>query len=223
VDLPLFETNRRRRPKALFVGLASLTLHTALIVGAVYGTLHSRPSDVRVKLDTTVVLLTPEPKVPDRQPVQVIEPLRGFQTVVVPTVIPNAVPPLDLEEHFDPKDYTGVGLEGGRADGVIPRQDGVYSEAVVDERPALLSAPPPRYPPILREAGIQGRVVLAAIVDTLGRAEPGSIKIVASANPAFDTPTRAWILGAQFRPARVHGQAVRVHITLPVDYSLSPS
>ncbi len=223
MDLPLFETNRRRRPKALFVGLASLTLHTAFIVGAVYGTLHGRPGDMTVKLDTTVVLLTPEPKVPDPRPVQLAEPLRGFQTVVVPTVIPNTVPPLNLEEHFDPKDYTGVGVEGGRANGVIPQEDVVYSEAVVEERPALLSAPPPPYPAILRQAGIQGRVVLAAIVDTLGRAEPGSIEILASANPAFDTPTRAWILAAQFRPARVHGQAVRVHVTLPVDYSISPS
>jgi TonB family protein len=223
MDLPLFETNRRRRPKTLLVGLGSLTVHTGLIAAAVYGTLQSGPRDLTVKVDTTVVLLTPEPKVPDPQPVQIAEPLRGFQTVVVPTVIPNTVPPVDLVEHFDPKDYTGVGVEGGRADGVRPRDEVVYSEAVVEERPALLSAPAPFYPPILRQAGIQGRVVLAAIVDTLGRAEPGSIKIVASANPAFDTPTVTWILGAQFRPARVHGQAVRVHITMPVDYALSPS
>src|SRR2546427_12382877 len=64
----------------------------------------------------------------------------------------------------------------------------VYSEAVVEERPALLSAPPAPYPTLLRRAGIQGRVVIGAIVDTLGRAEPGSIEIVDSPNPAFDTP-----------------------------------
>jgi len=224
VDLPLFETNRRSRPKAVFgVGFASLTLHSALIVGAVYGTLHSKSGDTTVKLDTTVVLLTPEPKAPDQQPVPLAEPLRGFQTVVVPTLIATNVPPLDLEEHFDPKDYSGIGVEGGRADGVVPREDVVYSEAVVQERPALLSAPPPPYPPLLKRAGIQGRVVLAAIVDTLGRAEPGSIEIVASPNPAFNTPARAWILNVLFRPARIHGQAVRVHVTLPVEYSIRPS
>jgi len=223
VDLPLFETNRRRRPKALLVGLVSLTLHTALIVGALYGTLHGGPGDTAVKLDTTVVLLTSETKVPDPQPLQLAEPLRGFQTVVVPTVVPATVPPLDLEEHFNPKDYSGIGVEGGRADGVVPPEDIVYSETVVEERPALLSAPPAPYPTLLRRAGIQGRVVIGAIVDTLGRAEPGSIEIVDSPNPAFDTPTRAWILHAQFRPARMHGQAVRVHVTLPLDYSIRPS
>jgi len=66
-------------------------------------------------------------------------------------------------------------------------------------------------------------VVIAAIVDTLGRAEPRSIEIVDSPNPAFDTPSRAWILTAHFRPARMHGQAVRVHVTLPLDYSIRPS
>src|SRR5205814_10704267 len=90
------------------------------------------------------------------------------------------------------------------------------------ERP-LLRPPPPPYPPLLKRAGIQGRVVLAAIVDTLGRAEPGSIEIVASPNPAFNTPARAWILNVLFRPARIHGQAVRVHVTLPVEYSIRPS
>lgn len=223
MDLPLFETDRRRRPEALWVGLVSLTLHTALIVGVLYGTLHGGASDTTVKLDTTVVLLTSGPKVPDPQPVQLAEPLRGFQTVVVPTVVPTTVPPLDLEEHFDPKDYSGIGVEGGRADGVVPPENIVYSETVVEERPALLSAPPAPYPTLLRRAGIQGRVVIAAIVDTLGRAEPGSIEIVDSPNPAFDTPTRAWILQAQFRPARMHGQAVRVHVTLPLDYSIRPS
>ncbi len=224
MELPLFETNRKRRPRAVFgVGLVSLTLHTALIVGAVYGTLHSMPGETTAKVDTALVLLTPESKVPDPPPMPLAEPLRGFQTVAVPATIPTGVPPLDLEEHFDAKDYSGIGVEGGRADGVVPPQDAVYAEALVEERPALLSAPPPPYPAVLKRAGVQGLVVLTAIVDTTGHAEPGSIEIVASPNPAFDTPTRAWILQAQFRPARVHGQAVRVHVTLPVDYSIRPS
>src|SRR3989442_6100054 len=59
VDLPLFETNRRRRPKALLVGLVPLTLHIALILGALYATLHAGPSDTTVKLATTVCPLAP--------------------------------------------------------------------------------------------------------------------------------------------------------------------
>ncbi|PYO79273.1 MAG: hypothetical protein DMD67_03140 [Gemmatimonadetes bacterium] len=99
-------------------------------------------------------------------------------------------------------------------------QDAVYAEAVVEERPALLSAPPAPYPDLLKQAGIQGRVLLRAIVDTTGHAEPNSVEIISSPNPGFDVPARMWVLRAVFRPARLHGQAVRVHITLPIDYSL---
>jgi periplasmic protein TonB len=221
VELLLLETKKRTNQKARFgVGVTSLVLHVVLIAGAVYATVAARPADTSVKVDTTVVLLSQEQKAPEQPKVQLVEPLKGFQTVVVPTVIPATVPPIDLQEKFDPKDYTGIGVEGGRADGITPPADAVYAEAVVEERPALLSAPPPPYPDILKQAGIQGRVLLSAIVDTTGRVEPNSIQIVKSPNPAFDLPARSWVLQALFRPARLHGQAVRVHVTLPIDYSI---
>jgi len=168
-----------------------------------------------------MVYITQETKQPDQPPPPELNvQLKGFQTVVAPTDIPTNIPPVNLQEHFDPKDYSGVGVEGGRADGIVPREDAVYAEAVVEERPALLSAPPPPYPDLLKQAGIQGRVLLRAIVDTSGHAEPNSVEIISSPNPGFDAPARMWVLRAVFRPARLHGQAVRVHVTLPIDYSL---
>lgn len=221
MELLLFETKKRTNQKARFgMGVTSLALHAVLIVGAVYATLAARPTDTAVRIDTTVVLLSQEQKAPEAPKVQLVEPLKGFQTVVVPTVIPSNVPPIDLEQKFDPKDYTGIGVEGGRADGLTPPDNAVYAEAVVEERPALLSAPPPPYPQILKLAGIQGRVLLNAIVDTSGKVEPNSIQIVKSPNPGFDLPARSWVLQALFRPARMRGRAVRVHITLPIDYSI---
>src|SRR5213083_2065240 len=58
----------------------------------------------------------------------------------------------------------------GNADGRAADQ--VYAEAAVDERPEIVSAPPLEYPPALRHAGLQGRVTVQAVIDTLGRAEP---------------------------------------------------
>jgi protein TonB len=220
VELLLFETKKRTNQRARFgVGVTSLALHAALIAGAVYATIAARPTDTAVKIDTTVVLLSQEQKAPELPKAQLVEPLKGFQTVVVPTVIPTNVPPIELAQKFDPKDYTGIGVEGGRANGMTPAGDAVYAESVVEERPELLAAPPPPYPEILKQAGISGRVLLSAIVDTLGRVEPNSIRVVTSPNPGFDVPAKSWVLQALFRPARVHGQAVRVHVTLPIDYS----
>src|SRR2546429_3323071 len=42
---------------------------------------------------------------------------------------------------------------------------------------AIVTAPPLEYPPALRRAGLQGRVTVQAVIDTLGRAEPASLKV----------------------------------------------
>ena len=107
---------------------------------------------------------------------------------------------------------------GGNGDGRAADQ--VYSEAAVDERAEIVSAPPLEYPPMLRRAGLQGRVTVQAVIDTLGRVEPASLKVIARPNTAFDQSARAFVLHAVFRPARVKGRAVRVLIRVPVDYRI---
>ena len=109
---------------------------------------------------------------------------------------------------------------GGNGDGHGSAADQVYSEATVDERAEIVSAAPLEYPPALRQAGLQGRVTVQAVIDTLGRAEPASLKVIARPNTAFDESARAYVLNAVFRPARVKGRAVRVLIRVPVDYRI---
>ena len=222
----LLDFTRKTRSKGfLSVGLTSLVIHTAMIGGVVYATLRAAPSDIRVRMDTTAVLLTPQdqPKPADPAAVQLVDALKGFQTVTLPAQIPTDIPPVDLQQRFDPKDFSGSGVEGGRANGIVVSGNEVYAEALVEERPALLSAPPPVYPALLKQAGIQGRVALRAVIDTTGRVEPASIQIMKSPNPAFDQPTKDWVLKALFRPARLHGRGVRVSIHLVVDYAITPS
>ena len=92
--------------------------------------------------------------------------------------------------------------------------------ALVQELPLLLAAPPPAYPPLLRAAGVQGRVEVQVVVDTLGRTEGGSFRIVHSDNPGFEAPAIESLRGALFRPARVYGRAVRVLVQVPVVFVL---
>src|SRR2546426_6800517 len=110
-----------------------------------------------------------------------------------------------LERHMSQIDAAcpSDGNGNGRA------ADQVYSEATVDEPAAIVTAPPLEYPPALRQAGLQGRVTVQAVIDTLGRAEPASLKVIARPNTAFDQSARAYVLHAVFRPARVKGRAVR--------------
>jgi len=121
-----------------------------------------------------------------------------------------------LERHMSQVDAACP--PGGNGD--ARAADQVYTEAAVDERAEIVSAPPLEYPPALQHAGLQGRVTVQAVIDTLGRAEPASLKVIARPNTAFDESARAYVLHAAFRPARVKGRGVRVLIKVPVDYRI---
>jgi TonB family protein len=218
----LIESKRHTNRKRLFgVGFVSLVTHTVIIGAAVYATLSAGQADTKVVVDTAMVFLEQQQKPPEQQPVQLDIPLKGFQTVVAPDVIPTNIPPVNLQEHFDPKDYSGTGVEGGLSTGMVPTGNEVFMEAIVEEKPALLSSPQLLYPDLLRQAGIQGRVMVQAIVDTLGRAEPASVKVTQSPNPGFDAAAKNMVQKSLFRPARVHGHAVRVLIQIPIDFRIT--
>ena len=219
----LIESKRKPDTKKAFgLGFVSLVGHSVLVLLAVIATLTAGQAATYAPLDTTMVFLNQEEKkAPEEQPPVVdIPQLKGFQTVVAPTDIPTNIPPINLQEHFDPKDYSGTGVEGGIGTGIVPSSDQVYMESVVEERPEVLSGPQLQYPDLLRQAAIQGRVLVQAIIDTTGRAEPPSVKVIQSPNPGFDQSAKNYVLRALFRPARVHGRAVRVLINLPIDFKI---
>ena len=219
----LIESRRKADAKKAFgLGFVSLVGHSVLVVLAVIATITAGQAATDMSVDTTMVFLNQEEKKPpeEQPPVLDIPQLKGFQTVVAPTDIPTNIPPINLQEHFDPKDYTGTGVEGGTGTGIVPSSDQVFVESVVEERPEVLSGPQLQYPDLLRQAAIQGRVLVQAIIDTTGRAEPPSVKVIQSPNPGFDQSAKNYVLRALFRPARVHGRAVRVLINLPIDFKI---
>ncbi len=106
---------------------------------------------------------------------------------------------------------------------VIARTPGAgapLDASIVEELPGLLAGPVPTYPELLRRAGVQGRVVLEAVVDTAGHVEPGSLVVVVSAHPAFVAPAQRALAATLFRPARMAGVAVRVRVRIAIDFVL---
>jgi TonB family protein len=85
----------------------------------------------------------------------------------------------------------------------------LWTAESVDDPVEVIEQPAPRYPPGLAQAGVPGRVELEYVVDTLGRAEPGSLRAVTSTRPEFEAAARAAVLGSHYRPARLRGQVVR--------------
>ena len=85
----------------------------------------------------------------------------------------------------------------------------LLTAAAVDEPVVVLEQPVPRYPAALAEAGIAGSIEVTFVVDTLGRAEPGSLRTLQSPHPAFEAAAHASVLASRFRPARLKGRVVR--------------
>ena len=152
----LIESKRKAdKKKAFGLGFVSLVGHSVMVVAAVIATLTAGQAATDVVVDTTMVFLNQEEKKPEEQPpVLDIPQLKGFQTVVAPTDIPTNIPPINLQEHFDPKDYSGTGVEGGIGTGIVPSSDQVFMESVVEERPEVLSGPQLQYPDLLRQAAM---------------------------------------------------------------------
>jgi hypothetical protein len=99
----------------------------------------------------------------------------------------------------------------------------VYTSDQLDE-PAKLTpgSAEPVYPDSLWRAGVAGRVVVEFILDTEGRIEPGSLRIVTATHPYFASAVQTALGDAVFRRASLQGKAVRQIVQLPFDFTAEP-
>jgi protein TonB len=224
--------SKSKRQRTFGQTLMSVGLHGLIIFGAVKATQSAAESVKDKPIDTTMVFLKPPeaPPPPPPPPEQVVvanPPPKGFQTVVAPTDIPKDIPPIDLKQKaFDPKDFTGKGVEGGVATGVVGGtgpvdvKAEVFTEAELDDPVSPISIPTPRYPPVLQSAGIAGSVDVQYIVDTTGHAEPSSFKVLKSTHQAFEEPAREAIMKAVFKPAKFRGKVVRQLVQQRISFKI---
>jgi len=229
----VFDNLIESKPKKAKSGrqmLISLVFHTLVVAGGVWATQGAAETVRRILEDTTMVLLAPPkdtPPPPDQPPPDVVvsanPPPQGFQTVLPPDVIPQEIPPVDLNQRFDAKDFTGKGVEGGIAAGIAggtgPVDNAqVFLEAQLDDPPSVLSPPVVRYPEVLRASGISGRVVLEFVVDTTGHVQPTTIKVITTPHAGFTNAAKEAVSKTVFRPGKLRGQAVAVLVRQSINF-----
>jgi TonB family protein len=213
----------------------AVAAHAAVIVAAVALTL-PRVEQAAVPGDTALVYLSlpqaEHPELPRLAPPAMHElpDIRGFKTLAPPVTVPQQIEAVDLASQFDPREYSGMGFEGGTfggaAGGVVGGEgdDPNYvwpSANLLDEPPVLISSPPLGYPASMRNLGVEGYVVLQFVIDTLGRAEWQSLEIVQASHIAFIDSARSIICNSRYRPGRVRGSPVRVRAVIRIDFSLT--
>jgi TonB family protein len=199
------------------IALLSITLHASVIGGALWATQRrDAMAAPRVGFLPLPAYVQPSASAPD--PIA-HGPIDVGDEIVVPRIPPLTIPPIDGGQSPIPPGWIPRpgGPEGPTGD---PAPVGLYSARLVEEPPELLAAPLPVYPERLRQARIEGLVVLEVIVDTTGKVEPASIRVVQSAHPGFVEPARTYVRDAVFRPARVAGRAVRVLVRVPIAFRL---
>ena len=194
--------------------VVSLTTHVMVVAAALWAT--ETGAHPRAPQPPIMLPIGPSPVTERDTPAPWAPPIVGDPTI--PNIpLPNVEGGLVAMPRFtiDAQHESGPLLAATTA------WDGAPIESsLVDELPMMLTGPAPAYPDLLRQAGVRGRVVLEAVIDTLGHVEPGSVLVVESAHPAFVAPAQHSLLASLFRPARVRGRAVRVRVRLAFDFVL---
>src|SRR6185436_20959927 len=191
----LIET-KPKKPKTAKQFVISVLIHTALIGGAVYGTLQAKEAIEKPKQEKVefVEMKKDEPPPPDKPPepppevVAAPPPPKGFQVLTAPIKIPDVLPEIDLSKKVtDEADFSGKGVVGGIAKGVgNGPADQTYFEFQVEKQvsgvPGTVNL---RYPDMLRSANVEGEVLVQFVVDTTGRADLSSFKVLKSSHDLF--------------------------------------
>jgi protein TonB len=230
----LLESRARRQRRAGGMAL-SIAAHLAIIGAVTATTVHAtRPTRdpiVPVRLAPPVHPAPPTPA--QHQPRANTPAARGTPRIVVdpiqvPTVTPTTMPVIDLTprampdyESFRPGTPTG---SAAAARSVIDG-DGTGSEDVADWRGnevlmRVVTSGRPRYPDLLRQAGVDGRVLVRFVVDTMGRIDPTSVQVLQSTHDLFARAVRDILGNFRFKPAESNGHRLRAMAEMPFEFQI---
>ena len=208
--------------------VVSLVMHVVLIFLAVKATLNAGVKKEKVEEKVNFVeVKKDEPPPPKEKPpeVMVAPPPKGFQTLTAPVNIPDVLPEIDLSKKVtNEADFTGKGVQGGRDKGLVQAavvENQTYFEYQV-EKPVMPApgSPSPRYPDILKSAGVEGEVVVAFTVDTTGRADMSTLKILKSTHELFAAAVKSAMPSMRFLPAEVGGKKVKQLVQQPFVFNI---
>ena len=217
--------------------LVSILAHAALLASATIATaartttmFDPRPVEI-IRFPPPV----PRPLEPeDRGPAHVApadaSPAPRMPTIPVPTIIPTEIPPINLSATATPEDFSEWRSHqvGVACTNPCPQLGGVGGDSSAtpmwtasDLLMQLREPPrPPRYPEVLRRAGIDGSVVVKFVVDTLGRVDPASVEVLSSTHEFFTAAVRETLIRLRFNPAKAGSRKVRAAAIMPFKFTL---
>ncbi len=198
-------------PRRTFSSIVSITGHVALGAAVLLGTARAGRSDPARPIVSPIFF-------------QPAAPVRGDGGLSVPG--PVIIPPQDFRFLPSPATLLTTGITTPTFSPLFSSphsgsgSDPSTGWSVSEAQPEVLSGPLPVYPELLRQAGVQGEVLLEAIVDTTGRVLAPSIVVIAATHPGFVAAARQALLTTLFRPAMVGGRAVPTRVRIPYAFAI---
>lgn len=201
----------------VWLGAAALTLVVFLVLPLTQMA-SSRVQRLRLLTSVQTVSLETPPAVEEPPP----PPPAEEPTEPPPPALADSAPSMNLSVDLDIAVGSGgvwAGLPASLlAQASLTSLGDAWSMEEVEQPPELVAAVPPAYPPALRRAGVEGRVVVVFVVDEQGRVlDP---RVERSTRPEFEGPALEAVRKWRFRPGQKDGQPVRTFLRQPIRFSL---
>ena len=227
--------SKRTKQRNFGSNLFSAIFHVGAIVGVVVGTAKAKVvvEDYQEEAAITKIVKKVEEPPPPKEEVKQVEmktdapPPKGFQTLTAPIEIPTVIPDIDLTAKVTNElDFSGTGVKGGIAAGVVGGKgvvdDQSYFQFEVEKAARMAPGnPSPTYPNILKATAQTGKVMVTFVIDTTGKADMGTFKVLESSHALFTDEVKKILPRYKFIPAEIGSRKVRMHVNLPFDFVLN--
>lgn len=212
--------------------LASFLVHYGLVLGVIYTSAQAATVDDGPRQETVSFVEPPKPE-PERPkepaPELVVAPRPPRTAVVLTTLleIPSVIPDIDLRRSpTDPEAFRsgrptdGFATPRGEPDSGMGRKTAFFDfevESPVRQAPGSVT---PAYPDILRQAGVEGEALVSFEVDTAGRADMGTFKVIRTTHEQFAVSVRTALPRMRFIPAERGARRVRQLVQQPFSFAI---
>jgi len=100
-----------------------------------------------------------------------------------------------------------------------PTSEEIYEFFKVEVKPQVIKSVPPEYPELAKKAGIEGRVIISAVVDEEGNVVEA--QIIGSTNSIFNESALKAAYQYKFSPAMMKDRKVKVRVLIPFNFVIS--
>lgn len=221
---------RRRRPGGAAVSVA---VHMAIIGAITATTVHGTAVAKEKPPEVIHFKTTPPPPHPATQTTTSRAPMPSPVTVApipihrieAPNMILDHLPPIDssfgrgIDSIVIGSGKSSPGLATALGGGDERNESREWVGADLQTR--ILASGKPRYPESLRQAAIDGHVLIRFTVDTTGRIEMNSVTVLTSSHDLFTRAVREALPAFRFKPAEVGGHRVRALAEMPFEFQIA--